>query len=99
MFLNFSHAESFSRVCAEAAFCCRPIIATRSGGPEEVVADQVTGFLVDVGDIDAMAKKILWFSKNSKHIGIIGENAKRIFEDRFSFAAFKDSIRRVVLGE
>lgn len=56
--LNFSESESFSNTCVEACVFGRPIIATRCGGPEEIVKDGITGFLVPVGDVQAMAAAI-----------------------------------------
>ena len=35
--LNFSDSESFSLTCLEAMFYGRPVIATKSGGPEEII--------------------------------------------------------------
>ena len=56
--LNFSASESFSLTCQDASAFGLPLIATRSGGPQEIVDDGVTGFLVPVGDVDAMADRL-----------------------------------------
>lgn len=53
--LNFSEAESFSMTCLEASFYGTPVIATRCGGPEEIIENNKTGLLVAKKDIDAMA--------------------------------------------
>ena len=53
--LNFSESESFSLTCLEAMFYGRPVIATRSGGPSEIIDHNESGILVDVKDVDAMA--------------------------------------------
>jgi L-malate glycosyltransferase len=54
--INFSESESFSITCLEAQFFGCPIIATRSGGPAEIIVDGQTGFLVPVGDIKTMVE-------------------------------------------
>lgn len=54
--LNFSESESFSHTCAEAGLLGRPTIATRCGGPEEIIDDGVTGLLVPPGDLDQMQR-------------------------------------------
>ena len=43
----------------EAAACRCPVVATRCGGPEDYVEDGVSGYLVDVGDAEAMADRIV----------------------------------------
>lgn len=56
--LNCSASESFSLTCLEASAHGLPVIATRCGGPEEIVADGQTGFLVDVGDEIALEERM-----------------------------------------
>ena len=46
--------ESFGAVLVEALACGTPIVATRCGGPEDIVTDDV-GRLVPVGDSTALA--------------------------------------------
>jgi teichuronic acid biosynthesis glycosyltransferase TuaC len=52
-----SHIESFGMVLVEALACGTPVIATRSGGPEEIVIDGV-GVLVPAGDPEGLARGI-----------------------------------------
>lgn len=54
--LNFSESESFSMTCLEALYYGRPLIATNSGGPAEIVENEVNGLLIPNKDIGAMAK-------------------------------------------
>jgi len=63
--LNFSNSESLSMTCLEAAYYGTAVIATKCGGPEEVIADKETGILVPVADIDAMADAILTLANNA----------------------------------
>ena len=56
--LNFSESESFSLTCLEGMFYGRPVIATRSGGPSEIIDHNESGILVDVKDVTAMTKAI-----------------------------------------
>ena len=44
--INFSESESFSLTCLEALYFGRPVIATRCGGPEEIIDEKESGFLV-----------------------------------------------------
>ncbi|RKR74223.1 glycosyltransferase family 4 protein [Frondihabitans australicus] len=47
--------EGFGLVSVEAFSEGRAVIASRSGGPEEVIEDGVTGWLFDCQDVDALA--------------------------------------------
>jgi glycosyltransferase involved in cell wall biosynthesis len=57
--LNLSRSESFSRTVLEASACGLPVIATRCGGPQEIVKDGETGFLIPVDDSAACAVAII----------------------------------------
>jgi len=52
-----SRAESFGMVLVEALACGTPVVATRCGGPEDIVNDQV-GVLVPPEDPEALAAGI-----------------------------------------
>jgi glycosyltransferase involved in cell wall biosynthesis len=49
IYLLSSTSEGFSIACVEAMACGLPIVATRCGGPEEILAHEVTGLLVANG--------------------------------------------------
>lgn len=53
-----SRSETFGAVLIEAMACGTPVLATRCGGPEEIVNDEV-GRLVPKEDVAALAKAIL----------------------------------------
>jgi glycosyltransferase involved in cell wall biosynthesis len=54
--LNLSRSESFSRTVLEASACGLPVIATRSGGPAEILVDGATGLMIPLGDASACAQ-------------------------------------------
>ncbi len=51
--------EVFGWVIAEAMAYGRPVIGTRVGGIPEVVTDQETGFLIERGDVGALATQLV----------------------------------------
>ena len=52
-----SHTEGFSIACIEAMACGIPVVATRSGGPDEILAGD-TGLLVPTNDPAALARAV-----------------------------------------
>jgi glycosyltransferase involved in cell wall biosynthesis len=51
--------EGFGLVFLEAMFCGLPVIASSVGGQTDFLKDGETGFLVPVGDVDALADRVL----------------------------------------
>lgn len=51
--------EAFGYIATEALACGKPVIATRSGGPEEIIDQEQTGFLVPRNDPAALAAEII----------------------------------------
>lgn len=94
--LNFSRSESFSMTCLEAGACGTPVIATRCGGPEEIIEHGVTGFLVPIGDIDAMGKAMVTLANDEALARRMGANAARHTRDKFSAERFVTGLRDVL---
>jgi len=85
-----SRHESFGVVFAEAIACGRPIIATFSGGPEDIV-NEYNGLLVPVGDVAALVTAMKSVRDNYQRY-----DAAAIREDfmkRFSRPAVVSQIR------
>ncbi len=95
--LNFSESESFSNTCFDASAAGLPVIATRCGGPEEIIDDGHTGFLVPVGDVAAMADRMAWLLDHPEQAQTMGEAGRALIGDRFSAAQasaqFRDLFR------
>ena len=72
--LNFSQSESFSMTVLEASGAGVPVIATRSGGPQEILVEGVTGYLIPVGDVAAATACMLSLSTNPTLATIMGQD-------------------------
>src|SRR5438552_16045418 len=59
LFLLPSETESFGMAALEAMASEVPVIATLTGGLPEVIVDGETGYLLPVGDVDAMAERAI----------------------------------------
>ncbi|HZH55067.1 MAG TPA: N-acetyl-alpha-D-glucosaminyl L-malate synthase BshA [Sphingobacteriaceae bacterium] len=60
LFLIPSSSESFGLAALEAMACGIPVISSNVGGLPELNQEGITGYLCEVGDIDAMAEKSLY---------------------------------------
>jgi N-acetyl-alpha-D-glucosaminyl L-malate synthase BshA len=59
VFLMPSESESFGLAALEALSCGVPVVASRVGGVPEVVIEGEVGYLAPVGDVAAMAERVL----------------------------------------
>lgn len=82
--INFSESESFSITCLDGSAAGLPVIATRCGGPEEIIEDGRTGFLVPVGDVTAMAERMAWLLDHPDETAAMGEAGRELVAERFS---------------
>ncbi len=71
-----SETESFGLSALEAMACEVPVIATRVGGLPEVVRDGETGYLVSVGDTEAMAERALEMLSDQPRRLAMGERGR-----------------------
>jgi len=82
--LNFSESESFSITCLEAQFFGRPLIATDSGGPGEIIEHQVTGMLVPNRSVEEMSRVMLELVGDEKLRIRLAETARSTVREKFS---------------
>ncbi len=74
-----SQTESFGNVIVEAMICGIPVISTRCGGPEEIINNDVDGFLVDIGDIEDLVEKINFIiDDRKKSVGLVLNSKEKI---------------------
>ncbi|HEX5113259.1 MAG TPA: N-acetyl-alpha-D-glucosaminyl L-malate synthase BshA [Saprospiraceae bacterium] len=75
VFLIPSSNESFGLAALEAMACQVPVISSNAGGLPEVNVHGVTGFIANVGDIDAMANSALVLLENEEMLNAFRKNA------------------------
>jgi L-malate glycosyltransferase len=83
LFLLPSDAESFGMAALEALASEVPVIATRAGGLPEVVDDGETGYLLPVGDIDAMAARAIEILRDDNLRVRMGAQGRKRAVERF----------------
>src|SRR6266550_7759391 len=84
LFLLPSEAESFGMAALEAMASEVPVIATRSGGLPEVVLDGESGYLLPVGDIDAMSARAIEILSDVHRQQRMGRAGRDMAETKFN---------------
>lgn len=91
--LNPSHSESFSLTCLEASQLGLPVVAYRSGGPEEIVVDGETGLLCDVGDVSCLAGALSRLLADPDRAAAMGKAAARQVTGKFATVGYVQKLR------
>lgn len=91
VFVTTSSSEGFSLTTVQAMACGVPVVATRSGGPEEIVEDGVTGLLVPTGSPDAVAGAIHALVAAPERRARLARAGRAAVQDRFRTAAMLDA--------
>ncbi|RPH92904.1 MAG: glycosyltransferase [Calditrichaeota bacterium] len=76
--------EGLPNVVLEAMACALPVIATPADGTKEAVIDQQTGYLVPIGDVDALADKMIAVGSDLQLRRILGKAGRERVEREFS---------------
>jgi glycosyltransferase involved in cell wall biosynthesis len=84
VFVSSSRVEPFGLVMVEAMAAGLPVVATATGGAREIVLDGVTGRLVTVGDVPALAKAIAWLLSNEDERLRMGERGRERAVEHFN---------------
>jgi len=75
IFLLTSESESFGLAALEAMACEVPVISSNAGGIPEVNIDGVTGYLLNVGDVEGMAQKSIELLQDDEKLAQFKKNA------------------------
>ena len=85
--------EPFGRVIVEGMLAGRPVVATRAGGPTEIIQDDVNGKLVPPGDADQLANVLRAFLSDPATTTRLAERGRKDARARFSIDAMHESIK------
>jgi len=84
LFVLSSVSEGFSLATVEAMAAGKPVIVTRSGGPQEIVEDGRTGYLTPPADPDALAEKICELLANPERAAALAQTARAKMASTFT---------------
>ncbi|SEL44886.1 Glycosyltransferase involved in cell wall bisynthesis [Kosakonia sacchari] len=95
-------AEGLGMVLLEASVTAIPVIGSNHGGIPEAIIDEKTGFLVQEGDTQQLAERILFLLNNEAKRCSIGREARTFVTENFNLALqtkkLEDIYREVIHG-
>lgn len=77
------HGEGISNSIIEYMALSKPVIATTGGGTNEVVFDNVNGYLIQANDFNALKEKIILLRNNPELRVRLGGQGRKLVEERF----------------
>jgi glycosyltransferase involved in cell wall biosynthesis len=84
VFVSASHTESFGLAILEAMACGLPVVATRTGGAQELIRDLESGLTIKIRDFREMAKAIQSVLRDELLRITLGRNAAESARSEFS---------------
>lgn len=95
--LNLSSMqESFGRSVLEAMACARPVVCYDWGALSELVEEGRNGYLVPLGDVNAVAERLMRLASQPERLAEMGGHGRRMVEKRYGQAAFHRALRHAV---
>jgi len=87
--------EPFGRVIVESMACGIPVVATRCGGPEEIITDGVDGVLIPVNDVKSLAEATTQLLSDPSRRMTMGAKAREKVVNYFSLQSHLFQMQRV----
>lgn len=84
IFVSSAHSEPFGLGIAEAMASGKAIVATKTVGAKELLTDNESGKLVEIGDINGLAEVTSQLLENEDLRRVLGENAQKRAKEFFS---------------
>lgn len=90
--------EGMGRSILEAMACGKPVVASKVGGIVDLVKDGINGILVPPGDSKELASAIIKLLKDKELRLMMGEQARKTIDERFSAKKMVSDIESVYAG-
>jgi glycosyltransferase involved in cell wall biosynthesis len=90
VFVFSSQIDWWPNALLEAMAAGLAVIATRCGGPDEILVDGENCLIFPFGDADALAERMERLIKEPDLVVKLGQNARKLVEERFTIERYLD---------
>ena len=91
-----SRTETFGMVVVEAMARMKRVVATRCGGPEEIITNNIDGFLVEKQNPEKLAEKIQYLIENPQVSKKIPNSANKTASEKYSLNAVSKFLKPII---
>ena len=91
-----SREDPMPTVAAEAMMHSVPCILSDATGTAAYITEGKDGLCFQSGNAVELAEKIKWCMENPEQLVRMGENARKIYEERFAMDVFEENVKRVI---
>jgi len=92
LFVTCSIEEGLSMVQLQAMSCGLPLICTANSGGEEIIKNDVDGYVIPIRDLDTLKKKILFLYNNQSICNKMGKLAQLKVQRDFSWESYGKNV-------
>ena len=76
----------------QAMACGLPVISTVNAGAEEIVSNQLDGYILPIRDIEALKEKIKFLYQNQEVLKTMGRKAKEKSKNYFTWKDYGSKV-------
>ncbi len=98
LFLHAPSRESFGLVVAEAMSCALPVIASKVGGPAEIVQHHQTGMLLEPDDTDGFTRAVIELWDNPELRRKMGQQGRQRVEQHYALEPLVENLKRQIMS-
>jgi len=84
LLILLSTNESFGKVIIETGFTNTPTLSSESLGPQDIIKDNINGYLVEINNLDQTLDKLDYLLNNKDLVEQAGKEAKKNFLLKYS---------------
>jgi glycosyltransferase involved in cell wall biosynthesis len=96
VFVLTSLSETFSNAALEAMAMGKPVVLSDTGGAREMVWEGINGYLFPATDVAKLASVLSTISGDVLAMQRMGEEARRVAVEKFSFTCMVDGYEKLV---